>query len=259
MQENCSIPGCEKPAKQRGWCFMHYMRWHRYGALGGVEHIPPGRSRSPLADRFWPKVDKVSSPFGCWLWTRALTRNGYGKLGDQGRTLQAHRVAWELVNGPIPDGLLVCHDCDRFYPIRDSFHRRCVRPEHLFLGTDGDNTRDCLTKDRMTVAKLKTSDIPLIWELLSLGKPIGQIGEMFGVEAQTIYGIKTGRSWSSIAPGLNMTTADMKRRSGRKLTWTQVSEIKERISDGELDSEIAMAYGVSRGMIYTIRMGKSWA
>jgi hypothetical protein len=213
--------------------------------------------RKPLAERFWTKVDKTSSQFGCWLWTGALNRSGYGKIGDQGRTLQTHRVAWELINGQIPDGLFVCHDCDRFYPVGDTFHRRCVRPDHLFLGTDGDNTRDCLTKDRMGVAKLKTSDIPLIWRLIA--EPRGKIADIFGVDAQTIHAIKTGKAWSSVSPGLDMATVDVHRRSGRKLTWPQVDGIKECISRGETDRSIAREYGVSRGLIYLIRTGKSWS
>lgn len=92
----------------------------------------------PLADRFWPKVRKSD---GCWEWTRATTTHGYGKFSVATAVWdRAHRVAWKLTNGPIPDGMFVCHHCDN--PL-------CVRPDHLFLGTHGDNMRDASTKGRM--------------------------------------------------------------------------------------------------------------
>jgi len=98
----------------------------------------------PPADRFWPKVNKdgpVHSVFGtpCWLWT-GTTHKGYGLFWIPGRSpAKAHRVAWELINGPIPDGLNACHRCD---------NPPCCNPDHLFLGTLADNNRDMLTKGR---------------------------------------------------------------------------------------------------------------
>lgn len=74
----------------------------------------------------------------CLEWQGARLR-GYGRVRRAGRMQYAHRVAWEEVNGPIPDGLLVLHRCD---------NPPCVRPEHLFLGTDADNARDKAEKGR---------------------------------------------------------------------------------------------------------------
>lgn len=68
----------------------------------------------------------------CWTWTGATTSKGYGCLSDGHRTVLAHRLAWESVNGPIPDGLTVNHRC---------MNKRCVNPEHLELLTPGDNLR----------------------------------------------------------------------------------------------------------------------
>ena len=94
----------------------------------------------PLAERFWPKVD-VRGPDECWPW-RATQWRGYGKIGIGGATgtdVRAHRVSWEIHNGPIPAGMLVCHRCDA---------PSCVNPAHLFLGTQRDNMADMLAKGR---------------------------------------------------------------------------------------------------------------
>jgi hypothetical protein len=94
-------------------------------------------------DRFWSKVHPEALS-GCWLWHGAIGAGGYGnfslgRLGGSQKFARAHRHAWELVNGPVPGGLLVCHRCD---------NRGCVNPDHMFLGTHGDNNRDMRTKGR---------------------------------------------------------------------------------------------------------------
>jgi hypothetical protein len=74
----------------------------------------------------------------CFLWNRSVFSNGYGRYKDK----RAHRVAWELTNGKIADTLLVLHKCDV---------RKCINPEHLFLGTQLDNMRDMISKGRKVV------------------------------------------------------------------------------------------------------------
>lgn len=91
----------------------------------------------PLAERFWSHVEKV--PFEtCWLWSGSF-RSGYGAISVDGRLRPAHRVAYELECGPIPHGMWVLHQCD---------NPPCVRPDHLFLGTNSDNQRDSASKGR---------------------------------------------------------------------------------------------------------------
>src|SRR4029077_20972173 len=88
-----------------------------------------------VAIRFWSKVNKID---GCWLGTAAVAGKGdYGYFGFQGKIQRAHRVSWILTFGEIPDGLFVLHKCDT--PL-------CVRPDHLFLGTQQDNVDDMARK-----------------------------------------------------------------------------------------------------------------
>lgn len=91
---------------------------------------------STATARFWSKVNKSGD---CWLWTAATFRRGYGAFWLDGTQRRAHRVAYELANGPIPDALLVLHTCD---------NPRCVNPAHLIAGTGDDNMADMVRKGR---------------------------------------------------------------------------------------------------------------
>lgn len=92
----------------------------------------------PVAPRLEAKSTLV--PFcGCKLWFGASVPAGYGNISVNGRLLRTHRVAWELVNGPIPQGLHVLHACDM---------PACINVAHLFLGTATDNMRDMVAKGR---------------------------------------------------------------------------------------------------------------
>jgi len=104
----------------------------------------------PIEDRFWAKVSKANGD-ACWLWTGGKYRHprtreetygciSVGSRSDESKKMvAAHKVAWELANGPIPSGMKVCHRCD--VPA-------CVRPDHLFLGTQRDNVQDMVNKKR---------------------------------------------------------------------------------------------------------------
>jgi hypothetical protein len=95
----------------------------------------------PVRERFWQHVDMSGGLFACWPWTGATFHWGHGAVKVNGRPWGAHRIAWELTRGPIPDGLLICHHCD---------NPPCCNPAHLFVGTHThlDNVRDMDAKGR---------------------------------------------------------------------------------------------------------------
>lgn len=92
-------------------------------------------------EQFWAKVNKTDS---CWEWTGTIMRGGYGHFSINNRYKQAHRVSYQMNVGAIPAGLCVLHRCD---------NRRCVRPDHLFLGTQKDNAQDAIAKGRFTTGE----------------------------------------------------------------------------------------------------------
>jgi hypothetical protein len=95
------------------------------------------RITASLPDRFWPKVDKASDSNGCWLWTASIKTTGYGQIKGGDKMLLAHRVAYELVNGPIPVGMSIDHLCRV---------RSCVNPEHLEVVSMAENVRRATVK-----------------------------------------------------------------------------------------------------------------
>lgn len=103
-----------------------------------VHRIIPADLVDPV--RFWSLVNR-DDPSGCWIWLGAHYTRGYGQYAVNGHNYPAHRLAWTLINGQIPDGLVICHRCD---------NPPCVRPDHLFAGTYGDNSRDASAKGRLS-------------------------------------------------------------------------------------------------------------
>lgn len=136
----------------------------------------------------------------CWRFTGGhFYRKGrvqsYGAILWNGRVTGAHRVLWELTNGPVSDGLHVLHHCD---------HQWCVNPTHLYLGTHASNTRDAVARRRMTYGtamwnhKLSDDDVRRIRALTETGMPTERIGPLFGVSGRTVRLIRSGKRWAHV-------------------------------------------------------------
>ncbi len=193
----------------------------------------PIQSTSVCA-RFWsyvskdgPTPERYPELGPCWPWTGGgiNRRRGtnYGVFWSDGKAVRAHRVAWELACGPVPDGLYVLHRCD---------NPPCCNPAHLFLGTDLDNMRDKVAKGRATagdqhyartnperlphgeqhwakrnpekyhrgqahpMAKLTAAQASEIHGATSV--PVKVLASRYGVSMGTIYSIRTGHGWKSV-------------------------------------------------------------
>ena len=145
-------------------------------------------------DRFW---GKVTIGDGCWEWQACGSREGYGRFGLGGRVLLAHRVSWTFANGPIPAGMHVLHRCD---------NPACVRPGHLFLGTNDDNIADMDAKGRRKggvgsrhgSAKLTEADVPKARALVASGMTQREAGKLLGVSRWTVGRIVRGKTWRHV-------------------------------------------------------------
>lgn len=157
-----------------------------------------------MMDKFWDKVDKNGPKIlktKCWVWTAFKNKLGYGHFKAKGFSPYAHRASWEINIGPIPVGMLVCHKCD---------NPSCIRPDHLFIGTNADNKRDCVSKDRhykggnpphffgeehpnhvlteKEVLEIKSKYIKKYGSCTALARE-------YGVDRSCIYLIVTGKNW----------------------------------------------------------------
>lgn len=154
-------------------------------------------------DRLLDRLDKVSSPDGCWLWTGPSQGRGspygcmYTNVDGVQSQMKTHRMAYEIWVGPIPDGMIVCHRCDVTL---------CCNPDHLFLGTYSDNTQDCVAKGRKNPPRgerqgqsiLTTDDVRAIRELRAQGHGATELARKFGVSQPTISMICARKRWSHI-------------------------------------------------------------
>lgn len=147
--------------------------------------------------RFWSKVDKSGE---CWIWTAAKTGKGYGHIRLLGKDWLAHRFSYVVEVGGIPAGMLVCHPCD---------NPACVRPDHLFVGSNRDNTIDMTRKGRGKHAVLNgeqngqakiTREVVLQIRADSRsGLSHREIAQKFGISQPHVSNVVNVRKWKSIS------------------------------------------------------------
>lgn len=160
--------------------------------------------------QFWSFVEKGNDQYDCWMWKGRTFKGGYGTYNRLGSETTAHRIAWLLVNGPIPKGLEAMHICD---------NPGCCNPSHIRLGTHSENMQDCVDKGRIAKgdrngarihpdskprgsqnhkSKLTEKDIPTIRLLLANHVPQRKIAKRYGVDSKTIHAISSGRTWKHV-------------------------------------------------------------
>ena len=132
---------------------------------------------------------------GCWLWTKGVTKKGYGRLRVDGMVSLAHRVSYLYFTGDIPDGLHVLHNCDT---------PACINPSHLFLGTNDENILDRQNKDRQAkgtsigISKLNELQVKAIRVWLNKGYTTYLLKDVFKVSKTTIQNIKSCKTWKHV-------------------------------------------------------------
>ncbi len=156
-----------------------------------------------LEERFWDHVDVVYDLTSCWNWTACVNEHGYGIIGVGGKSVdRASRVSWRIHNGEIGGSkVFVCHHCDN--PL-------CVRPDHLFLGSAQDNSKDCASKGRNSgfskvykgeehgSSKLNEEKVRLIRSLKESGMRGSEIAPIIGVSRECVYHVINGKRWQHV-------------------------------------------------------------
>lgn len=162
----------------------------------------------PPEQRFWPKVNR-NGPIPshrpelgpCWEWTGRRSDGGYGRFQIGGKEAYAHRVAYAMAHGEIPEEKIVCHHCD---------NPPCVRDSHLFLGTDADNSKDALAKGRLSgpkgeanlQSKLNPDSVRQIrLRYAAGGVSYSVLAKDYGVHPSQIGAVILGKSWKHIGEG----------------------------------------------------------
>jgi hypothetical protein len=146
---------------------------------------------------FWSRV-QVTLPYKCWHWKGVKSPKGYGHLVVGGSKTMAHRVAYMLVNGEIPDGDIIRHTCD---------NPSCCNPKHLLTGSNADNMRDMVVRGRSASgtknAQTKINEADALYIKTNPENLSGKaLAEKFGLASSTISYIRNGRSWKYlVAPG----------------------------------------------------------
>lgn len=152
--------------------------------------------RQSTPETFWSRVSKGSE---CWLWTGAVYTTGYGRIWYRGRAWTAHRLAWVLTNGTLPNGRHVnlCHHCDE---------RLCCRPSHMYVGTVKSNAMDRHRRGRANTqrgskhhqARLSLEDVVEIRQRRADGETTYALAARYGVSQQHISNVTIGKRWAHI-------------------------------------------------------------
>lgn len=191
MKTTCSVPGCAKREKARGWCSMHYFRWAKHGdPLVGRSNTPSGVPAAFLNTAISYSGDD------CILWPYAKNNAGYGQI-NMGRGFKklAHRFVCESINGPPPTATaFAVHSCG-------NGHLGCVTPKHLRWATPKENSADMIRHGRSTrgtasfANKLSERAALEIYRRARAGEPQLNLAVEYGVSQTAVSKIYLGKTW----------------------------------------------------------------
>jgi hypothetical protein len=152
------------------------------------QKYPRPVDHTKVAVRFWKKVDRSAGPDACWPWLSAITRGGYGLFTiSTGNQIYAHRMAYQLTKGPIPDLLLATHECD---------NRVCCNPSHIIPGTARKNALDFMKRNQHLRRK---HFLPVqVIDIRYSGETVTFLSEKYGCVPSTIYRIRSLQTYSFV-------------------------------------------------------------
>jgi hypothetical protein len=196
--KSCSIENCENKYHAKGFCQKHYDNNKNHG-----DPLAGKYSQSKAGTKEYISENSEIDINGCWLWKRSKIKKGYGMSGLKGKLIGAHRLSYLTFVGEIPNNLHVLHNCD---------NPACVNPKHLFLGTNQDNVKDKVNKNRQAkgedhgsskLVQEEANEIRTLWsaELAerARGKNVQltqkELAERFGVDGTTISAIVNNKRW----------------------------------------------------------------
>jgi len=185
----CDVLGCDRDTFALGYCSTHYSRLRRNGDTGDGP-----RSRASLEERLWRQIEK-RGPDECWPWLSGVGGHGYGIIGLGGRKAgkdMAHRVVWQLFNGPIPKigsgyhGGVIRHICN---------NRLCCNPAHLKLGTQKQNVSDMWKSGPHPKGNARLTE-KQVEEIRRDARSSRKLAPIYGVSDAHIRSIRQGRCWT---------------------------------------------------------------
>lgn len=187
----CSIDGCKRKYRSKGYCEIHYARYIKHGNC--FDKSLGKRGEESIAER----IERFSIPIpesGCIIWIGSINPRGYGTINIKDKTLRIHRYIYEMTNGPIPKGLFVCHKCD--VP-------SCINPHHLYAGTAKQNAHDRDSRGRANTPKGTdyqhskfTEEIVL--QIRNSSESNQSLAEKYGASRAAIRKVRIGESWKHV-------------------------------------------------------------
>ncbi len=196
IKKTCIIDGCDKFLHGHGYCRKHYWRFKNNGDPNIVKNILYKSVYSDQHELFLDKI-KPNVETGCIEWQGVISNNGYGIICFNGSHQTVHRYSYEYSNGTIENNLCVCHHCD---------NKLCVRPDHLFLGSQFENMHDMIKKGRAVFPvgerngnkKISETEAINIINLIKSGKRNLEIEKETNINSNIISQIRNQTTWKHL-------------------------------------------------------------